>query len=116
MDYDAPITRRDQMALFDDIFSGGNWVTGLAIGVGNPAPSRTQLSNGAVAVEAERERRFFHKTGAPKAICPAWFSSPLPRPNFALFFTRESDVGSLQCIMFEDIKGATKGSRAPRPG
>jgi hypothetical protein len=34
MDYDAPITRRDQMALFDDIFSGGNWVTGLAIGVG----------------------------------------------------------------------------------
>jgi hypothetical protein len=24
----------DQMALFDDIFSGGNWVTGLAIGVG----------------------------------------------------------------------------------
>jgi len=25
---------RDQMALFDDILSGGNWVTGLAIGVG----------------------------------------------------------------------------------
>jgi len=22
------------MALFDDIFSGGNWVTGLAIGIG----------------------------------------------------------------------------------
>src|SRR5215469_505203 len=30
----VPVTRRGQMALFDDILSGGNWVTGLAIGVG----------------------------------------------------------------------------------
>ena len=28
-----PITWRDRIALFDDVLSGGNWVTGLAIGV-----------------------------------------------------------------------------------
>jgi hypothetical protein len=32
--YDLRRWMRDQMALFDDILSGGNWVTGLAIGVG----------------------------------------------------------------------------------
>ena len=30
----SAITRRDRLAPFDDILSGGNWVTGLAIGVG----------------------------------------------------------------------------------
>jgi hypothetical protein len=35
MGYDLCRSRgEDQMALFDDILSGGNWVTGLAIGVG----------------------------------------------------------------------------------
>jgi len=29
----VPITWRDRIALFDDVLSGGNWVTGLAIGV-----------------------------------------------------------------------------------
>jgi len=31
---DQPINRRDRMALFDDVLSGGNWMTGLAIGIG----------------------------------------------------------------------------------
>jgi hypothetical protein len=35
MGYDLRRSRgEDRMALFDDLFSGGNWVTGLAIGLG----------------------------------------------------------------------------------
>jgi hypothetical protein len=35
MGYDPHQLRgEDRMALFDDVLSGGNWVTGLAIGIG----------------------------------------------------------------------------------
>lgn len=49
MGYDLCRSRgEDQMALFDDILSGGNWVTGLAIGVGAVI---TRGPNSAVAGE-----------------------------------------------------------------
>ena len=42
--YDLRRWMRDQMALFDDILSGGNWVTGLAVGVGVGAVILLQLA------------------------------------------------------------------------
>jgi hypothetical protein len=33
MRYNRAISRNKRMALFEDIFSAGNWVTGLAVGV-----------------------------------------------------------------------------------
>jgi hypothetical protein len=65
------------------------WTTFLF--AGNPAAMRSANANAALP----SAKPF---SGYPSCPSPL-VTSPLPRRNFALFFTRESDVGIVQCIM-----------------